>query len=100
MIEAQSISYQELIQAVADASDSDTRYGFFLGAGASVESGILAAKELSEKWLETIKDNKGVNNTDLKKWEEEPAKHYSDIFSRRFRLNASAGHEIERLRWS
>lgn len=93
MIEAQSISYQELIQAVADASDSDTRYGFFLGAGASVESGILAAKELSEKWLETIKDNKGVNNTDLKKWEEEPAKHYSDIFSRRFRSNASAGHE-------
>ncbi len=61
MIEAQSISYQELIQAVADASDRDTRYGFFLGAGASVESGIPVAKELSEKWLETIKDNKGCN---------------------------------------
>jgi hypothetical protein len=34
MAKAQHISYQELIQAVADASDSDTRYGFFLGAGA------------------------------------------------------------------
>jgi NAD-dependent SIR2 family protein deacetylase len=50
MAKAQHISYQELIQAVADASDSDTRYGFFLGAGASVESGIPVAKELSEGW--------------------------------------------------
>jgi hypothetical protein len=39
MAKAQYISYQELIQAVADAKDSDTRYGFFLGAGASVDSG-------------------------------------------------------------
>jgi hypothetical protein len=54
MAKAQHISYQELIQAVADASDSDTRYGFFLGAGASVESGIPVAKVLSEKWLKTI----------------------------------------------
>jgi hypothetical protein len=53
---AQHITYQELIQAVADASDSDTRYGFFLGAGASVESGIPVAKALSEKWLRTIKN--------------------------------------------
>jgi hypothetical protein len=51
MAKAQYISYQELIQAVADASDSDTRYGFFLGAGASVDSGIPAAKVLSEKCL-------------------------------------------------
>ena len=90
---AQHITYQELIQAVADASDSDTRYGFFLGAGASVESGIPVAKALSEKWLRTIKNNKGANNRELKKWEEEPAKYYSEIFSQRFRANASAGHD-------
>jgi NAD-dependent SIR2 family protein deacetylase len=52
------------------------RYGFFLGAGASVDSGIPAAKTLSEKWLRTIKNNKGANNRELKKWEEEPAKYY------------------------
>jgi hypothetical protein len=92
---AQHITYQELIQAVADASDSDTRYGFFLGAGASVESGIPVAKELSEGWLKTIKNNKGANDNDadLKKWEEEPAKYYGEIFSRRFRANLSAGHK-------
>jgi hypothetical protein len=80
---------------VADASDSDTRYGFLLGAGASVESGIPVAKELSEGWLKTIKNNKGANDNDadLKKWEEEPAKYYGEIFSRRFRANLSAGHK-------
>jgi hypothetical protein len=44
----------------------------------------------SEKWLKTIKDNKGADNIELKKWEKEPAKHYSEIFSQRFRANASA----------
>jgi NAD-dependent SIR2 family protein deacetylase len=43
----------------------NTRYGFFLGAGASVESGIPVAKALSEKWLRTIKNNKGANNREL-----------------------------------
>jgi hypothetical protein len=72
-----------------------SRYGFFLGAGASVESGIPVAKELSEGWLKTIKNNKGANDNDadLKKWEEEPAKYYGEIFSRRFRANLSAGHK-------
>jgi hypothetical protein len=30
---------------------------------------------------------------ELEKWEKEPAKHYSEIFSQRFRANASAGHD-------
>jgi hypothetical protein len=39
--------------------------------GASVDSGIPAAKVLSEKWLKTIKDNKGADNIELEKWEKE-----------------------------
>jgi hypothetical protein len=34
------------------------------------------AKALREKWLRTIKNNKGANNREFKKWEEEPAKYY------------------------
>jgi hypothetical protein len=41
MAKAQYISYQELIQAVADAKDSDTRYGFFLGAGAFINQFVV-----------------------------------------------------------
>jgi hypothetical protein len=41
----------------------------------------IYAKVSSEKWLRTIKNNKGANNRELKKWEEEPAKYYSEIFS-------------------
>jgi hypothetical protein len=45
------------------------------------------------KWLKTIKDNKGADNIELEKWEKEPAKHYREIFSQRFRANAPAGHD-------
>jgi hypothetical protein len=34
-----------------------------------------------------------LNDADLKKWEEEPAKYYGEIFSQRFRANLSAGHK-------
>jgi len=43
----------------ADKKRSEVHFGFFLGAGASVNSGILLAQELCETWLEEIKA-KGV----------------------------------------
>jgi hypothetical protein len=89
---ATKLTDSELIQAIFDASeDSDTRYGFFLGAGASVASDIPAAGELSKKWLETIGENN--KEIDISKWRKHPAKYYSQIFDQRFKANRLDGDD-------
>ena len=46
-----------LIQSIVDnLNGNNKRFAFLLGAGASVTSGIPAAAELAEKWLEQLKD--------------------------------------------
>ncbi|OIR24953.1 tetratricopeptide repeat protein [Bathymodiolus thermophilus thioautotrophic gill symbiont] len=88
---ATNLTDKQLIQAIFDALEgSDTRYGFFLGAGASVASDIPAAKELSEKWLEIIDESTSV---DTSKWKKDPAKFYSEVFSQRFIANPTAGED-------
>ncbi len=90
---AKTITDKELIQVMYDANEerSDVHFGFFLGAGASVNSGIPLAQALCEAWLDEIKQN---NPNKAKKWKEKKlSEHYNDIFEARFHANPDIGYE-------
>ncbi len=90
---AKTITDNELIQVMYDANKepSDVHFGFFLGAGASVDSGIPLAQALCETWLDEIKQN---NPNKAKKWKEKKlSEHYNDIFEARFHTNPDIGYE-------
>ncbi len=90
---AKTITDNELIQVMYDANKerSDVHFGFFLGAGASVDSGIPLAQALCETWLDEIKQN---NPNKAKKWKEKKlSEHYNDIFEARFHANPDIGYE-------
>ncbi len=92
-VKAITIKDKELIQAMHDANQehSEVHFGFFLGAGASVASGIPLAQTLCETWLGEIKQN---NPDKAKKWKGKTlSEHYSDIFDARFHTNPDIGDE-------
>lgn len=87
-------------------SNPDARYCFFLGAGASVSSGILTAGQLvRDHWLKKLKHIKTGNTDNLNSWAEnnykgildEPASFYGKIISELFISPKERQQEIKSI---
>lgn len=99
-IKAKEISQESLFRLLKDSTqnNSSIHFGFILGAGASVKSGIKSGSELARKWYEEIKED--LNETDFEKWnkdkeinEKNLAESYTKIFAKRFEIDFRAGYE-------
>jgi hypothetical protein len=93
------IQQGELIQVISDCikNESEQRFCFILGAGASKQSGIPTAGELANGWLSQLLES---NNSETLKWlseksvdKEKIAEFYSDVYEYRFRLNPQSGFD-------
>lgn len=96
-IKAKEITQEQLIRAfqASTKTGSSIRYGFILGAGASVKSNIPSGFKLAQKWhseiLEDISDDQRKYWEDIK--EESLAEHYTKIFKKRFEASYKVGYE-------
>ncbi|WP_151949448.1 SIR2 family protein [Aliarcobacter butzleri] len=97
-IKAKMISQESLFRLLKDSTEknSSIHFGFILGAGASVKSGIPSGSFLAKKWFEEIKED--LNESDFKKWSkdinvENLAESYTKIFAKRFEIDYRAGYE-------
>jgi protein O-mannosyl-transferase len=99
-IKAKEISQESLFRLLKDSTqnNSSIHFGFILGAGASVKSGIKSGSELAQKWYEEIKED--LNENDFEKWnkdkkinEKNLAESYTKIFAKRFEIDYRAGYE-------
>jgi NAD-dependent SIR2 family protein deacetylase len=100
-IKAKKIAQAQLLLAVSDANKngSSVRYGFILGAGASVASGIPSGHKLATKWYEEIEES--IGEDELKSWtdsidgfdKENIAASYTKIFKKRFEVDYHLGYQ-------
>ena len=99
-IKAKEISQESLFRLLKDSTqnNSSIHFGFILGAGASVKSGIPSGLSLAKKWYEEIKED--LNDSDFEKWnkdkeinEKNLAESYTRIFAKRFEIDDRAGYE-------
>ena len=99
-IRAKEITQKSLFRLLKDSTiiNSSIHFGFILGAGASVKSGIPSGLSLAKKWFEEIKED--LNENDFEKWnidkeinEENLAESYTKIFAKRFEIDFRAGYE-------
>ena len=98
---AKEISQKQLIRGLKASknSNSSIRYGFILGAGASVKSGIKSGSELANKWYTEIKED--ISKKELDEWknkikdfnEKKLAESYTKIFEKRFEGNYEEGYQ-------
>lgn len=88
-----------LVQHIVDTliTNSEIKYCFILGAGASKSSGISTGAELSKRWFDDIRRL----FPDYLEWaaehkidETELAKHYGKIYKKRFEINPVEGYEF------
>lgn len=91
---------QEFLRLFKDnsSSQSESRFCFIIGAGASVQSGIQSGQTLAKNWLAEIKEDLATDEFDT--WladkeinEQDPAEHYGHIYQKRFEHNTKGGHE-------
>ena len=95
------ITQEQLFLAVKDADKkgSSVRYGFILGAGASVASGIPSGYKLASKWYKEIEETIGEES--LKVWTdtidrfdvENIVASYTKIFKKRFEVDYHLGYQ-------
>jgi hypothetical protein len=98
-IKAKEISQESLFRLLKDSTEknSSIHFGFIVGAGASVKSGIPSGLSLAKKWYGEIKEdlnkkngfedwNKDINTENL-------AESYTKIFAKRFEIDYRAGYE-------
>ena len=95
------ITQAQLLQAVSDANETGScvKYGFILGAGASVTSGIPAGGYFAKGWYKKIKEDIGKDA--LKTWQDsiegfdkdDLAASYTKLFAKRFEADYSLGYE-------
>jgi uncharacterized protein YwgA len=100
-VKAKEITQKQFIRLFKTSKDksSKIRFGFILGAGASVSSGIKAGGYFAKKWFDEIKED--IDEASLKEWsdalndfsENNLAQHYTDIFEKRFEANYEEGYE-------
>ena len=93
-LKAKKITQKQFIRSFKASKNeqSKIRFGFILGAGASVNSGIKAGGYFAKKWYEEIKEDVGLDA--LKDFDENNlAQNYTEIFEKRFEANYEEGYE-------
>lgn len=100
-LKAKKITQAQLLLAVSDADKkgSSVRYGFILGAGASVASGIPSGYKLASKWYEEIEES--IGEDELKIWTDSIdgfdidniAASYTKILKKRFEVDYHLGYQ-------
>lgn len=100
-LKAKKITQKQFIRSfkASKKEKSKIRFGFILGAGASVNSGIKAGGYFADKWYKEIKTD--IDSEALESWkskledfdEENLAKHYTEIFEKRFEAHYEEGYE-------
>ncbi len=100
-IKAKEITQEKLIRLLKDSHEknSSIHFGFILGSGASVQSGIKSGSELAQIWYEQIKED--TKEEEFDSWKKEKkaidetnlAESYTKIFAKRFEVDFRAGYE-------
>ncbi len=100
-IKAKEITQQKIIRLLKDSHEknSSIHFGFILGSGASVQSGIKLGSELAQIWYEQIKED--TKEEEFDSWKKEKkaidetnlAESYTKIFAKRFEVDFRAGYE-------
>lgn len=82
-------------------NDSDAKFCFILGAGASKASGIRTGQELSTLWLNEIKTLGLFSDEDIAAWkkkyaidEKHPELFYGEIYAKRFSDYKDLGYKV------
>ncbi len=101
------IKAQEFVRRLRTAMNGDSRFAFFLGAGASVSSGIPSAGTLvRDVWLPRLKEMRTGKRSDSNLWAvdifagytpESAAKYYGPVIEQLFLSPEERQNEIERL---
>ena len=100
-IKAKEITQKQLIRSLKATKNekSSIRYGFILGAGTSISSGIEAGGFFASKWYEELKED--IGDIKLEEWqdsienfdENNLAENYTKIFEKRFEANYEEGYQ-------
>ena len=99
-IKAKSITQDRLLRLLENSieKNSSIKYGFVLGAGASVKSRIPSGSSLAKKWFKEIKEDE--EEKEFKRWikdeeitKDNLAQSYTKIFKKRFEVDYRAGYE-------
>jgi len=100
-IKAKEITQQKIIRLLKDSHEknSSIHFGFILGSGASVKSGIPSGSKLAQIWYEQIKED--TEKEEFDSWKEKDkaidetnlAESYTKIFAKRFEVDFRAGYE-------
>ena len=93
------IPVEEFVRRIRRLLDRDAMLAFFLGAGASISSGISGAGVLAEAWARDLHATEAVNDLAFEEWQREkcasfdpanPAASYSPVMRRCSRPSPSA----------
>ncbi len=76
------------------SKDTNKRFCFILGAGASVESGIASGADLAQTWVEELEKTDDASKQwleDKQITKENASNHYTALFGKRFELDHAVG---------
>ena len=100
------MSVDEFVRRLRQLLENEVMLAFFLGAGASISSGIPGASVLTEHWLQRLFEIERSESEAFEEWREgnvggfdpnNPAVSYSTVMRRLFPTRAERQEEIERV---
>lgn len=99
LADGEVISIEKFVELFVDAHNRGDKFCFFLGAGASVESGIPSAYKLVQRWDSELSDQFSDISKRWSEWKKQygvnqnnMANFYSEYYSWRFTDDEAAGH--------
>ena len=101
-----SMTPDEFLRRLKELLEGEAQIAFFLGAGASISSGIPGAAALARTWLVQMHHLETGQDQGLDEWvsktfpsfdSRDPAASYADVMQRRFPTHAERQLAIERI---